>query len=193
MEKQKKKILLIVGIVLAVVLFAGVYVLYQKLSSKYQPQGIGTENNSAKTQQDQDTETDSGDAYRAPDILVFDENGREVRLSDYVGKPVVLNFWASWCPPCKSEMPHFEEAYKTYPQVQFLMVNSTDTDTMSEAKQLIEENAYTFPVFYDNDGSAARIYRVYSLPQTFFIDSQGNLVTYAMGALGEEDLKKELG
>lgn len=194
MENRKKKLLLAAGIVLAVVVFAGIYVLYQRLSSTYDPREIITKGETAgtgeETAETDAAQTEKSNTYQAPDFSVYDENGGEVKLSDYQGKPVVLNFWATWCRYCKREMPYFEKMYQEYPQVQFLMVNATEGDTLSEAQRLIEENGYTFPVFYDNDGSAMTAYRAYSLPQTFFIDREGNLVTYAIGALQETDLRR---
>lgn len=129
----------------------------------------------------------------APDFTVYDIDGNVVRLSDYVGKPIVLNFWASWCGPCKSEMPEFEEKYKELKdEVQFLMVNMTDgsRETVDVASTFINEQGYTFPVLYDTDINAAYLYSVYSLPTTFFIDEEGYIVAYAAGAIDGEILQK---
>ena len=129
----------------------------------------------------------------APIFTVYDIDGNEVKLSDYIGKPIVINFWASWCGPCKSEMPEFEEKYKAVNRdVQFLMVNMTDgsRETVDIASTFIKEQGYTFPVLYDSDSNAAYLYSVYSLPTTYFIDKDGYIVAYATGAIDGATLQK---
>ena len=127
-----------------------------------------------------------------PDVVVYDREGQEVRLSDFIGKPIVLNFWASWCPPCQMEMPDFQEKYRELEgEVIFLMINmTTGGETVQSAWEFIREKGYTFPVFYDTKGSAANAYSVYSLPTTFFIDAQGNGVARAVGAIDAATLQQ---
>ena len=127
----------------------------------------------------------------APDFTVYDLEGEPHKLSDYYGKPIVLNFWASWCGPCKSEMPAFQSVYEQYSEeVNFLIVNMTDgyRETVELASGYIEENGYTFPVFYDTDFSASLAYDVTSLPTSLFIDKDGYMVAYAMTAMPEDIL-----
>ena len=138
------------------------------------------------------TSEDTQELQQAPDFEVFDLAGNAVKLSDFQGKPVVVNFWASWCGPCKSEMPDFEEMYQQYgDEVHFLMVNMTDgsRETVEVASEFIAEQGYTFPVYYDTEYSAAITYGVTSIPATYFIDAQGNAVAYARSAINAETLQ----
>ncbi len=187
---SKKKILIIA--VVFVLLLAGAFLLYNKLSGSVAPDQLAAEDEA----QNQDEESDGQQAkVKAPDFVVYDKDGNKVGLSDYLGKPVVLNFWASWCGPCASEMPDFEEAYKERgDKIQFLMINLTDgyQETMESATEYIQEQGFTFPVFYDTESNAANTYATYSIPMTFFIDSEGYMVARATGALDSATLKKGL-
>ena len=187
---SKKKILIIA--VVFVLLLAGAFLLYNKLSGSVASDQLAAEDEA----QNQDEESDGQQAkVKAPDFVVYDKDGNKVGLSDYLGKPVVLNFWASWCGPCASEMPDFEEAYKERgDKIQFLMINLTDgyQETMESATEYIQEQGFTFPVFYDTESNAANTYATYSIPMTFFIDSEGYMVARATGALDSATLKKGL-
>ncbi len=185
---MKKNILWIVGIVCTVLLFTGAYFLYSSLSKTYAPDKLA-ENQTDKT--DNSSNGASSD-YAAPDFTVSTPDGKDVKLSDYLGKPVVLNFWATWCYYCKEEMPDFNQAYQKYPDVQFLMVNATDGQRETEqiAKDYVAEQGFTFPVFFDKTQQAVSAYYISGLPATFFIDRNGNLVTYANGMLDAASLEK---
>lgn len=127
----------------------------------------------------------------APDFTVYDINGNAVKLSDYLGKPVVLNFWASWCAPCRMEMPDFNEKYlELSGEVHFLMVNVTSIDTKEDAKKVIADNGYSFPVFFDPDAEAKDAYGVTAFPTTYFIDAEGYLIAYARGAISASALQQ---
>lgn len=174
----KKKNLALAGIaVLLVAVLAVAAVLYQKFSGEYAGENLGS------TEEAQ---------LAAPDFTVLDSEGNEVQLSDYVGKPIVLNFWATWCYYCKEEMPDFDKAYEAYPEVQFLMVNATDgvQETMASAKEYVEQEGFQFDVFFDTNFDAVNAYQVSGFPATFFIDENGNLVTYGRGMLDFETLEK---
>ena len=130
--------------------------------------------------------------FNAPDFTVLDNNGNEVNLSDFAGKPIVLNFWATWCYYCKAEMADFNKAYANYPNVQFLMVNATDgeRETVASAKKYVEQNGYDFDVFFDVNGDAVNTYGITGFPTTYFIDKEGNLIARGVGMLDYETLEQ---
>jgi thiol-disulfide isomerase/thioredoxin len=129
--------------------------------------------------------------YETANFTVLDASLREVEIYDYIGKPIVLNFWATWCYYCKIEMPHFDEAAKKYPDVQFMMVDHTDgkNETVEKAAEYIAQEGYTFPVFYDTTLGAADAYGIEAFPTTFFIDSDGRVVASREGAMSAEMLE----
>lgn len=129
----------------------------------------------------------------APDFTVTDREGNEVKLSSFRGTPVVLNFWASWCPPCKAEMPDFEKLWQEYGEdVAFLMVNATDgsRETKETADGFIREQGYGFPVYYDTSQEALYVFAVNSFPTTVLIDSDGYLTERYVGMLDEDTLRE---
>ena len=130
---------------------------------------------------------------QALDFTVQDWEGNMVKLSDFFGKPIVLNFWASWCPPCKAELPDFDDACKKYDgEVVFLMVNMTDNqmETVEVAKDFIKTYGYDFPVYFDVSYEAAMVYGVRSIPQTYFINAEGEVVTVATGMISAAQLEQ---
>ncbi len=163
--------------VLLIGILAGAVVLYNNLSREYAGNNLKINEEVNPNVNGNASDSNLSDSA-APDFTVLDAEGNKVRLSDYKGKPVVLNFWATWCYYCKVEMPDFNEAYKKYPDVQFLMVNATDgvQETMSAAKEYVEKERYDFDVFFDTESEAINAYHVTGFPSTFFIDKDGNLV-----------------
>ena len=128
----------------------------------------------------------------APDFTLYDIDGNTYKLSDFRGKPVILNFWASWCGPCKAEMPDFEEAYKTYGEdVQFLIVNLTDgsSETVETASGYIASQGYSFPVYYDVAREGAMAYQIYAIPVTYFIDAEGSVRASNEGMISADVLE----
>lgn len=203
MKKNKTFILLAV---LLVILIGGAGFFYNKLSSAYKTdtltetsQAAENETESEETEDSQTSseETDSGEnaAETAPDFTMTNASGEEIKLSDFFDKPVVLNFWASWCGPCKSEMPHFEDAYQKYGEdINFVIVNLTDgaRETVENASDFIEEQGYTFPLYFDTNTEGAMTYGTYSIPVTYFIGADGVPVAQANGALDAATLQKGL-
>lgn len=206
--KDRKTLVLLV-LAFAIVL-AGAYLLYDRLGSQYAPDQLAVESTPvpADTAESTAERTDAQPGAQqtaedaetqrtaAPDFTAYDADGNAVQLSDYFGKPLVLNFWASWCGPCKREMPDFESIYQELGEdVEFMMVNVTDgsRETRDSAAEFIAGEGYTFPVYYDSQLEAATAYGVYSIPSTYFIDAEGYAVARASGALSADTLQAGIG
>ena len=178
---MKKNLGWIIAVLALVLVVGGASLLYNRLGQEFQVENLAA------------TEVTEAEKNLAPDFTVYDAEGNAANLSDFFGKPIVLNFWASWCGPCRSEMPDFDAAYlEQGSQIQFLMVNMTDgsQETLETALEFIEKSGYSFPVYYDTDYDAATVYGVYSLPTTYFINAEGVLVPFASGAISADILQK---
>jgi len=133
------------------------------------------------------------EAKLAPGFTVFNAAGEEVALSDLRGKPVVVNFWATWCGYCVEEMPLFQAAYEKYgDQIHFMMIDVTDgtQETKEKAEAFLADTGYTFPVYFDLQMNASTVYKVNSMPVTYFIGAQGEAVAWKPGAITEEVLQQ---
>ena len=129
------------------------------------------------------------------DIKVYRQNGDEVTLNDFVGMPIVLNFWASWCPPCVSEMPHFSKIDAETDDVLFLMINMTDgiSETQEKVEQFLEESDLIFKnMLFDINNEAMMEYKIQAIPTTVFIDEKGAIVSTKVGALTEKQLRQKV-
>jgi thiol-disulfide isomerase/thioredoxin len=125
--------------------------------------------------------------FLAPDFSVSSLNDSTITLSDLKGKPVILNIWASWCLPCRAEMPALDSIYKEYAgqDLSILAVNATNQDDLVNVNRFILEKQIAMPVFLDTDGQISNLYQVRSLPTTFFIDSQGFVDDVVVGEMSE--------
>ena len=161
-----------------------------------------TDSNQAESSQADSNQTDSDQTEpdqtetgrpQAPDITVLDIDGNEIQLSSRFGKPIVLNFWATWCPSCVQESPYFEKLYRELgDEVYFMKVNLLDgnRETRSNVERFIENNDLTVPIYFDETGAASVPYGIRFIPVTFFIDTDGNLAGTAQGAVDEQTLRQ---
>ena len=203
---MRKKIGWLALAAVLVVLIGGASVLYNKYSAEVENERLMTEDSTQAvieegetvsednaTGTNEETESETEELMMAPDFTVYDQEGNAVNLSDFIGKPTIVNFWASWCGPCKMEMPDFDEKYKELgEEINFVMVNMTDggQETAEKAKAFVEESGYSFPVYYDMDMDAAMTYGVSSIPSTFFIDAEGHAIAWAQGMIDASTLQK---
>lgn len=129
----------------------------------------------------------------APDFTLTDLDGNSHTLSDYQGEIVILNFWASWCGPCKEEMPEYDQMNRELLEsgkARLLTINITDgiDETEDSARAFIDKNGYTMTTLLDIDGEAANLYQAYSIPTTVVINREGLVVGYQAGALTKDDV-----
>jgi thiol-disulfide isomerase/thioredoxin len=129
--------------------------------------------------------------FLAPDFELVTSNGEVMRLSDLRGKVVLINFWASWCPPCRSEMPAMQQIHVEYGADDFviLAVNNLRQDDLADAERFVIERGLTFPILLDTDGQVFAFYQVHSLPTSFFVDQNGIIREIVVGGMSEALLR----
>lgn len=147
-------------IVLSLVLIISVLGMVWMQSDKYKPVLIGD---------------------MAPDFSLSDLAGKEVKLSDFRGRVVFLNFWATWCKPCKEEMPSMEELYQILKEKDFYMLAVSIDKKESDIKPFKEELKLTLPILHDRWGSVDRRYKLTGVPETYIIDQKGILAEKIIG------------
>ncbi len=190
MKNSVKWIIIAISLV---VLIGGATILYNNLTEDFGGDSLLQNTTEANSNSNENSQSD--EKIKAPDFTVLDYDGNEVKLSDYKGKPVVLNFWATWCFYCKEEMPDFNSAYAKYPDVEFLMINATDgyQETMETAKKYYEDEGFDFNVYFDTNMEAVNNYGLTGFPATFFIDEDGYLQASAGGMIDLATLEKGIG
>ncbi|HWQ05241.1 MAG TPA: TlpA disulfide reductase family protein [Longilinea sp.] len=128
--------------------------------------------------------------FPAPEFTLNSLAGDPIRVEDFRGQVVVLNFWASWCPPCKAEMPAFEALQQAYhgEHVVILAINTTYQDDLAAATKFVADNQLSFPILMDKDGKVTDRYQVLAMPSSFFIDRKGVIQQVIIGGPMSEAL-----
>lgn len=183
----------IIGLVVLLSVILGLAIWsYGKLSKNY---------NNATTTPSQNTNQSTNQNNQNPyeqlfDATIYDNQSQSVSLLELAnGKPTVINFWASWCGPCKSEMPDFQSVYEEKgDEVNFVMINLTDgfRETIKTANKFISNGNFTFPVYYDMDMDASDKYAIFSIPTTFFVNAKGEIVGMRQGVIDKELLYENI-
>lgn len=121
--------------------------------------------------------------FLAPEFTLSTLYGESMTLNDFRGQVVVINLWATWCPPCRAEMPALQSAYETYREqgMVLLAVNTTDQDSVAAVEGFVDEFGLTFPILMDVEGIVSRLYQLQALPSTFFVDRQGVIQQVVIG------------
>jgi thiol-disulfide isomerase/thioredoxin len=135
------------------------------------------------------TRTGPMKGQRVPDASFVTMEGNRIRVSDFAGKPVVINFWATWCGPCKEEIPELQAAHEQYSASDGLTIIGVTDEDPGVVEPFVADNGMTFPVAYDRIGVSGSRYRVQSIPTTLFVDSEGIVMERYTGSLGEGRLK----
>lgn len=130
----------------------------------------------------------------APDFTLKSRSGENLKLSEYRGDVVMINFWASWCAPCRQEMPLLEELYKKYNDLGFTLLAVNVEEDSSKADDLLGEVLVTFPVLFDNTNKVSKLYNVVAMPSTVIVDRDGNMRYLHRGYLPgyEEEYNKQV-
>lgn len=117
----------------------------------------------------------AGDSGPAPDFTLTDAGGRPVTLSDLRGQVVMINFWASWCGPCRAEMPLLEQIHQRYEPLGFTLLGVNVEENSADGQAFLRERPVSFPVLYDPENGISKLYDVVAMPSTVLIDRQGNI------------------
>lgn len=204
---NNKAKLIIVIIVFAAVL-VGAFFGYRALSEKYgrqseaasgvtpSPEAEPSQPAAESTETSSESEEDRyADLDEAPDFRMLNSDMEEMSLSDLYGKPIVINFWASWCPPCKRELPIFQEAYDEYgDRVNFVMLDLADgsRETIDAGEEYVASQGFDFPLYFDFLVEGALAYGTFSIPVTVVITENGKFYTQRVGGIPTRDILDEM-
>lgn len=179
---RKGIVLLLILAIVVVSLF-----IYNMTDRRDEESALENQSENNAEQDDLPNEFDPED-YRAPDFTLFDLDGEEVSLSDYRGKTILLNFWATWCKWCDAEMPDIQRLQEEKDDLIVLAVNVMES--RKKAQEYMEEGGYDFQVLLDEDGYISNLYGTNGLPNSFFINEDGLLIYFYPGAMDYEQMNE---
>lgn len=180
--------------IIGILLLAAIAIIAINFFGEEDPATETTQSPASATEQDQTAAPGLSQGAVAPDFTLTDQNGDTVQLSDYRGKKVILNFWATWCPPCRAEMPHMQQFHENNAggDVEILAVNLTAQDNGDEAiRSFIEEFGLTFSIPMDETGSTAQTYQIRTVPTTFILNTKGEISQKIVGPMDEQIMKDQ--
>lgn len=182
---MKKKVISLVIIMLLVAIMLGTYIKNHIEASK-----AIDENRLGYEMDLENAEVGIKKGQIAPDFTLNTLSGEAITLSELRGKKVILNFWATWCPPCKEEMPHLQEYYEEYAEednVEIIAVNLTYTDgSMDKVQQFVDSFELTFPIPLMDVEGINQTYQILTIPSTFMIDTEGRIQNNILGPLNQD-------
>lgn len=194
----KKAILAVVTIVVAGMIGWTVYDFAASSEDEPEEELGGASITSPSSDEDDEDETDTSDEVgfdignKAPDFELETLDGETEKLSDYIGERVIVNFWATWCPPCREEIPAFKKLYKNR-DVEILAIDLEETEeSMDDVEAFVDEFEMAFPVLRDKDSDVATTYQVMAYPTSYMVDSEGYIQFKAMGAMEYEQMEKRV-
>ena len=187
-----KKLLIV--LISAVLIGVSIYTVSTYNSSvKNKDKGITTKSNSNSTTTTKPIGINpNAIKTKSIDFKLKDLDGKELSLSDLKGKKVFINFWATWCPPCKAEMPEIEKIYQETKNSDLVIVAIEIGEPLSTVKPFINNNKYNFKVLLDLDQSVATKYGISAIPTSYFIDKTGNIVSKNVGAMDIDQMKASI-
>lgn len=186
----------IIGMIISVLIITYMIVVLIKTNfvAEEYPSGMIEDQSNQLSSSDSDIDLEKNKV--APDFELQSLSGEIFRLSDYRGKKVFLNFWASWCGPCKVEMPYMENYYKKHKDlenVEIIAVNMTKSEiNVKKVQGFVDFYGLTFPVILDSEGEVEKLYRVLSYPTTYLINEEGIIVNGFTGSVNNDEKIKEL-
>jgi peroxiredoxin len=128
----------------------------------------------------------------APSFTLVDLDGNQVSLSNFRGKAVFVNFWATWCPPCRAEMPEMEAVYQEYKNKDVVVIGVNVLESEDDVRQFVEQGGYSWTFLLDVSGEVAANYEVVSIPASFFIDREGIIQAVNIGSMTEQVMERKL-
>ncbi len=143
-----------------------------------------------KGQQEAAVGVNTGDL--APDFTLVDLEGNQVSLSDFRGKTVFINFWATWCPPCRAEMPEIEAVYQEYKDKGVVVIGVDIQEAEEEVRQYVQQGGFSWTFVLDTSGRVTADYKIVAIPTSFFIDGEGIIQAVSIGAMTKRAMEAKL-